>query len=58
MKMGAYAISDKKPSSRTIPILGYIAAGLPIEVVEEQSSFIDVLGLPPKGNFLCIESKR
>ena len=56
-EMGAYAISDKKPSSRTIPILGYIAAGLPIEVVEEQSSFIDVLGLPPKGTFYALKVK-
>ncbi len=53
---GGYKIKTAESRISKLPVIGYIAAGLPIEAIEDVSSHVDVVNLP-KGDFYALKVK-
>ncbi len=53
---GGYNLASKDAEITKVPVLGYIAAGFPIEAIEEVATHIDVSNLP-KGDFYALQVK-
>jgi len=54
---GSYNISGEKEQSIKIPLLGFIAAGQPIEAIEDTTASISVSGLPKTSDFYALKVK-
>ncbi len=53
---GGYNLTSTGMDTSKVPVIGYIAAGLPIEAIEDVSTHIDVANLP-KGDFYALQVK-
>lgn len=53
---GGYSLPSKDIANTRVPVVGFIAAGFPIEAIENTTAHIDVSSLP-KGDFYALQVK-
>lgn len=55
---GSYTVADSEEEQGTrVPLIGYIAAGLPIEAIEDKTATITISGLPSSSDFFALKVK-
>ena len=54
---GSYSLTPVEQRANKVPVIGFIAAGAPIEVVEDVVDHIDVADLPKHGDFYALKVK-
>ena len=55
--MGGYELADSKYNNNEVAVVGYIAAGLPIEAIEDINTTITVPDLPTDRDFYALQVK-
>lgn len=55
--IGGYELPLKTNKSDEVEVIGYIAAGFPIEVIEDKKTTISVPSLPPTNDFYALQVK-
>ncbi|MCB9822981.1 repressor LexA [Candidatus Nomurabacteria bacterium] len=56
-EFGSYLFAEEDQESTMVPLLGYIAAGMPIEAFEDTTTKISVSGLPKSTDFYALKVK-
>lgn len=56
-ELGGYGLVTKHSNNDEIGVIGYIAAGLPIEAIEGDKTTISVPNLPANGDFYALQVK-